>query len=439
MRTNLWLPVTLFGLLISAGASAQVPRRDGAQRIANSTVVGDQDEVATAVNSSGDFVVAWRADGQDGDGSAIVARPFSGRNGLPLGDEIVVNKTSAGDQRNPAVAMADDGRFVVAWEGPDGAGSTGIFASLRQADGTPIVAEFPVNTSASGQQLAPAVAMQPGGRFLIVWQSDHLFAFLISVINGRIFEANGTGGEEFRINRLLLGDRMRPAAAADPATGGWFTVWDSSVTNILDRAIDFLELLPNGPPPPNVIEIVLNLLSPATRMNAKVGSNRRGEAVAVWEAPDGSGSGIFSRPIIGGVPVGEEQPVNLTTQGNQRQPSVAVDDDNLFVTVWISDPAGSSPEGSPIVVQGRKKSNSAQGNIPAPEEEFRVSTSGANPAAPRVATEPRGNFVVAWEAGGVDDPSDPTGRGALYQRFSNPLFGDDFETGDTSAWSQVVP
>ena len=100
----------------------------------------------------------------------------------------------------------------------------------------------------------------------------------------------------------------------------------------------------------------------------------------------------------------------------------------------------SPPLGSPIVVQGRKKASSSLGLLPPPRDgEFQISTAGGNPEDPWVANTARGNFVVAWQAEGVDDPPDPLGRAALFRLYADPIFAGDFETGDTSDWSSSNP
>ena len=74
--------------------------------------------------------------------------------------------------------------------------------------------------------------------------------------------------------------------------------------------------------------------------------------------------------------------------------------------------------------------------IPPPDSEFQVSTSGDAFLDPWVASEPRGNFVVAWP--GVD-AADPQGNGVFYRGFRDALFADGFETSDTSRWSAAFP
>ncbi|KAB2968827.1 MAG: hypothetical protein F9K18_02235 [Thermoanaerobaculia bacterium] len=438
MRPLAPVPVALAGSLLAAVLAAQVPQRLGPQTIANSTRVGHQDQAVAAVAANGNFVVVWRAEGQDGDGTAIVGRRFLGRTGQPLGPEFLVNVTTSGYQSNPALAMADDGRFVVVWESTDLTDSVGIFGSYRAPDGTPIVPEFPVNVTLAGNQLNPALAAQANGDFVVLWQSDNFAPNLGNEIMGRIFRIATGPGDEFQVNRISPGHQLLPAAAADRATGGWFTVWQGPEPSSGIPSIYYFELTPNGPPTVGT-EVPLNLMTPGLRQHAAVAANEVGSAVAVWQAPDASGDGIFSRFIEGGVPIGQQAPVNLTVQGSQRQPAVALDDRGLFVTAWVHDLLGEVVEGSPIVVQGRKKSGTGALEVPPADGEFQISTSGENPADPWIAGQLTGNFLVAWQAEGVDDPQDPLGRAALFQRFSDAIFADDFETADTSRWSLASP
>src|SRR5688572_22011717 len=52
---------------------------------------------AVASDADGDFVVAWRNFGQDGDGFGVSARRYD-RDGNPRTGEIAVNTTTAGNQ-----------------------------------------------------------------------------------------------------------------------------------------------------------------------------------------------------------------------------------------------------------------------------------------------------------------------------------------------------
>ena len=76
-----------------------------------------------AVLESGRIVVTWQDDsGLNGDTNrAVMARIFNA-NGTPLGDEFLVNTTTAGVQGDPAVTARADGTFFIAWTG-DGTGA----------------------------------------------------------------------------------------------------------------------------------------------------------------------------------------------------------------------------------------------------------------------------------------------------------------------------
>jgi hypothetical protein len=79
--------------------------------------------------SNGDFVVTWASAGQDGDGDGVYARGYD-RSGAAAGAEFRINSTTAGDQRAPAVAMASNGGFTVAWSGNGPDDGDGVFAQL---------------------------------------------------------------------------------------------------------------------------------------------------------------------------------------------------------------------------------------------------------------------------------------------------------------------
>jgi hypothetical protein len=453
MKSRAWLAklaivAGALGGLVAAPATAQLPLPLGLEQLLNSTLLGDQDEVVAAVLPDGNFVAVWRDSIIDGFLSAIVGRRFSARTGLPLSGEFLVNLTVVGDQRNPAIAMAADGRFVVVWEGPDATltSSYGVFGSLRAANGTAIVAEFPINVATDGTQERPAVAMQPNGGFLVAWQDD-LAPTLGSDKNivGRIYPANfpsNPPGNPFLVNTAITaGDQEQPAAAAIAANGGWYVGWQGPSLPPVIPSI-FVRMVNGSGAGPDEFPVNSSAVS-GPRAHTALSTNASGDAVAVWEAPDQNHRGIFSRRIAAGGPVGAEEQVNLSRDLDEREPAVALDERGDFVTVWVvADPGAPfgwrAPEGSPIVIQGRKKNASAgfTDQPPPTDAEFQVNTGGTEFLDPWLAAEPRGNFVVAWQG---THPADPDGTGVFVRRFLDALFADDFETQDTSRWSATLP
>src|SRR5690606_13041849 len=96
---------------------------------------------------------------------------------IPVGNEFRVNATTIGEQRifeqNPqSVAMSDSGAFVVTWSsfGQDGSG-WGVYARRYTSNGSPLT-EFQVNTTTIGNQQNSAVAMRNDGSFIVTWSSE---------------------------------------------------------------------------------------------------------------------------------------------------------------------------------------------------------------------------------------------------------------------------
>ncbi len=56
---------------------------------------------------------------------------------------------------------------------------------------------------------------------------------------------------------------------------------------------------------------------------------------------------------------------------------------------------------------------------------------------PALAFNPDGTFLVSWTSGGSTGSDSNFGIHA--QRYAAVQFADDFESGDTSAWSVTVP
>ncbi|NEP76607.1 hypothetical protein, partial [Okeania sp. SIO2G5] len=83
----------------------------------NSVFENDQTNPAIAMDASGNGIMVWVSDGQDGKDEGIYARQFDANGNL--NSEFLVNSTTKNAQTNPTVAMNDDGTFVIAWEDED--------------------------------------------------------------------------------------------------------------------------------------------------------------------------------------------------------------------------------------------------------------------------------------------------------------------------------
>ena len=142
------------------------------QLVVNSSSRGQQRRPAIAMTRGGGFVVAWEDDANDNDIYQIEARGFTA-NGQQALAQFTVNTKASGQQRNPVIAADRSGQFVVAWQ--DDANDNGVYdikARAFTSAGAELLKQQTVNANSSGQQVLPALALGPGGRFLIAWQDD---------------------------------------------------------------------------------------------------------------------------------------------------------------------------------------------------------------------------------------------------------------------------
>ena len=137
--------------------------------------------------ADGRFVVAW-TDPVPGDVRARIFDP----NGGASGAEFIVNNNTTGSQNAQAATGLPDGRFVILFGSPDGAGS-GVFGQLYDASGAPPGEVFRVNTTIAGAQFSVSgytVAPLADGQFAATWVSS--FNAVDDIVT-QIFDARDAG------------------------------------------------------------------------------------------------------------------------------------------------------------------------------------------------------------------------------------------------------
>jgi hypothetical protein len=162
-------------MVVSAAAlfftapSVSAQTKVGAEFKANTYTTNAQQNPSVAIDSDGDFVVAWQSFGQDGSNYGIYAQRYNS-SGTAQGSEFRVNTYTTNSQRNPSVAIDSDGDFVVAWQsnGQDGS-NYGIYAQRYNSSGTAQGSEFRVNSYTTGHQRNHSVAIDSDGDFVVAW------------------------------------------------------------------------------------------------------------------------------------------------------------------------------------------------------------------------------------------------------------------------------
>lgn len=196
-------------------ALAQQPYAIGSEFPVNAYTTDRQRDPSIAMDADGDYVIVWESRYQDGDHYGIFAQRYDAL-GIAQGGEFPVNTYTTNRQRRPSVAMDAEGDFVIAWDsqGPDGSGY-GIIAKRYNAAGVAQGVEFPVNTYTTGDQIAPAIAMNSDGDFVIAWGSNGQDGSGLGVYAQRYDAVGAAQGGEFPVNTHTTNTQADPSAAID--------------------------------------------------------------------------------------------------------------------------------------------------------------------------------------------------------------------------------
>ncbi|MFH2006080.1 MAG: DUF4215 domain-containing protein [bacterium] len=370
-------------------------------------------DVATAVDGS--FVVAWRGLLSS---SEILVRQYAG-SGHPLDEELELSAGVAAERR-PAVGMAEDGRFVVTWEGSVGPGEWAwrTYVQPFDASGSPADDVFESNSVPNCEQARPDVAMAADGRFVLTFQrscnpswgdaDDNIFA-------QRFDSAGALVGDELQVNTYTADIQSR-AGVAVHADGSFIVVWQSNLQDGEEYGVFGQRFDATGNPQGG--ELQVNTYTAGWQTEAQVATASDGRFVVVWDSKfqDGDGYGVFGQRFDAiGTPLDGELQVNAYTAGDQEWPAAAAASDGRYVVVWHSE--RQDHDGLDVFGQRFDAIGARLGG------EFRVNIQqGGINGQPAVAMAADGRFVVVWSR--IPEDGEPNDRDIYMQRFDrlgNPL------------------
>ncbi|CCC96833.1 calcium-binding protein [Azospirillum baldaniorum] len=390
---------------------------DGVTQAANTPIVlaGDQlhrlTYVANATTGGHDTIRVRAFDGTSWAEDTAALAATAPRATVVAGAESRVNTHTPSSQGAPDVTVLPNGNYVVMWHSLDQDNpvklyvSSGVYAQLYSADGTPIGGEVLVNTYTPYMQMGQRVTALPDGGYLIVWHSEGQDGHAWGVYAQR-FSANGArAGAEFRINITTYDNQYLPDVAA-LADGGFVVTWThglnpQSQTDVYLRRADALGNAVTG-------DVLVNGTTAGNQDNSKVVALGDGGFLVLWQSQgqDGSGYGLYARRYTAAGVAQPEFRINTTTAGDQSQPAVAVLGDGGLVVAWQS--AGQDGSGSGIVLQRYDALGQAVGG----EVVVNTTTAGAQ-TAPDVIALADGGYLVGW----VSANQDGSGLGIYAQRF----------------------
>ena len=215
----------------------------------NALTNNSQINPVVATLADGNVIIVWSSFNQQGANSLqdVYAQRFS-PTGQKLGNEFLVNLSTAYNQRSPAVAALSDGRYVVVWVSEQqrstfnrqfdqtngappnviGSPSVDVYARLFNASGAAVTDEFLIN---SGTDICanPSIAPSSDGGFAVTWMQKDVQTRTDSWdIHARPFSAGpsgASGGVTRRVNAQTYGDQFAPKISS--AGSDYLVVWTS--------------------------------------------------------------------------------------------------------------------------------------------------------------------------------------------------------------------
>ncbi len=324
----------------------------GDELVINTMSSGDQQLSSAAGLNDGGFVVVWQSDDQDGSGQGIYGQRFDASGGR-IGDEFQLNTETVEHQSAPDVAALNDGGFVAVWysNGQDG-DQGGIFGQRFSQDGTPSGSEFQVNTHTAGRQDWPTVTVLTDGSFVVSWQSNLQDGDLYGIY-GQRFYADGTPlGAEFHISTQTASEQTEPSITA-LEDGGFVVTWqsldqDGAFWGVYGQKYNADGSAAGG-------EFQINTATDYNQYYVSVSGLQDGGFVATWTSygQDESGASIHGqRYAADGSTVGGEFQVNTQwVYHHQMYSDVVGLEDGGFAISWHSYGQINTPDGYEIYSQ----------------------------------------------------------------------------------------
>jgi hypothetical protein len=311
--------------------------RQGGEFQVNTFTSGNQNNPRVAMDAAGDFVISWESANQDGSGYGVFAQRYNAA-GVAEGGEFQVNTFTTNNQSRSSVAMDSTGDFVIAWQST----TYGVMAQRYNAAGQQQGGEFKVDTGSgiidTGDGGIPATAMDSAGDFVITWSVPGS-----GVVARRYNAAGQAQGAQFLVDSVTAGSQW-PSVAMDPA-GDFVVAWhvngaDGSGYGVLAQRYNAA-----GIPQDSIFQVNTYTTGPQgwphVAMDAAGDFVINWDSIQ-----DGSSYGIYAqRYNAAGVRQGSEFQVNTYTTNLQSGGKPAMDAAGDFVIAWGSSGEDGSGKG----------------------------------------------------------------------------------------------
>lgn len=333
-----------------AEALGACPPGDGLVVGCNDDACGAQSSVTFPAAAGSAYLVRVGAASREpvGGGQVQIECPLE-----PLGPPFTVTQYGGA----PEVASAADGAFVVTWQN-----GSEVLVQPYDASAGAIGAPFNPSASPTSGQGYPDVAMDADGNFVVLWEDRGTLRIRRFAKDGASLDAND----------IVVGNVAARASIDRNAEGTFVVAWNDGGQVRAER------FDPSGASEGEVAVTDTSYLE--GRPSVAVAAD--GGFVVAWDQ-----YGVVARRFDPAGTAGPE--VAVTKSQYAYGPQVAAGTESDFVVVWNEYPF--SYPGTQHIAGGV-----VEGDGPPPT--FVVNTyDGARAAYPRVASDSRGTFVVAWQ------------------------------------------
>jgi hypothetical protein len=383
------------------------PSLVGSEIHVNVTTGLDQTDPDVASNRSGTTVVVWTHQFSATD-KDVHARVYDAA-GTPLTGIIDV-AISTLNETKPAVAIDDDGRFLVVWTHKDSGGDKGIQGRWYDSDGTPRTTPFTVADSPSEHDYDPDVAVRP---------TNTMFGGIGDAVVSYTQDFSATD-KDVRIVRFLDGSTT-PIANSNVriGTGNGDQIENKSSVardNLGRFSVAYQDALFSSPSNTNVrlarfnnsgTQLLDVQLAGAgfAESNPSVGMDDAGTSFVAWQQQNSSGAGgwnIRVRKVLSNNTVLSAIPI-ASTSAAETLPAIAVERDaSDYVVAYQSSSGGVSS----VKVNERLASDTDAG----------THSLGSSRTRPSIGLDDNQHYFLAFQkAGDAFDPGKGifAGRGLL--------------------------
>jgi len=370
--------------------------KSGDEFLVNTATADRQSTPAIQALANGGFVVSWTDNSQgvggaggDTSGTAIKAQIYDAA-GAKVGDEFLVNTTTASDQYFPTIGALADGGFIIGWTSLNPAGFNTLVGQRFDTDGTRIGDEIQLSRSAvSGADTAAITGLADGG-FVISWTGADNNGL---GVRAQRFDANGASiGAEQTVNSSMIFDQSS-SSIASLAGGGYAITWTDQIRKGDINGNDTIKAQAFGANGARIGgEITVSTSISGHPIEPTITGLSNGGFLVSWTL-EGRGAGVFAQLFdANGASVGSEFRVDTEPSFYKRAPSATALADGGFLITW-TDPSGTLGDTSLTAIKARLYDAAG-----APVgDEFLVNSQTLNGQTESAVTGlVNGGFAVSW-------------------------------------------